>query len=196
MADIKEQKLLYHLTDINNLPSILEHGLLPRSSLTEFEDIADSEIIESRKNLNLDDYVPFHFFARNPFDGRVQKDHPDKTFVLLTVRRTRVKRLNWAIILQHPLANEHIELLDYNKGMDVIDWQAMNRRDYHDEYSKNVCMAECLSPNRVLAKRFFMIFVERNADKEAVLDKLEKAKLDDIVGVVINANMFLSKNHG
>jgi len=196
MADIKEQKLLYHLTDIHNLPSILEYGLLPRSQLEEFEDIADSDIIDSRKKLKLDDYVPFHFFARNPFDGRVQKDHPDKTFILITVRRERARKLNWTIIPQHPLANENIELLEYDEGIEAIDWHVMNKRDYRDDYSKSVCMAECLSPKRVLAKRFFNIFVADPEDEDVVWDALDEAALDDIVNVDVNAGMFLRNNHG
>ena len=62
MADIKDQKLLYHLTDIDNIPSILKDGLMPRAELNG----ADSDIIESREGLGLENYVPFHFFANNP----------------------------------------------------------------------------------------------------------------------------------
>ena len=44
MTDIKEQKLLYHLTSMNNIKSILRDGLKSRSSLNgnEFTDVADS----------------------------------------------------------------------------------------------------------------------------------------------------------
>jgi len=71
MAEIKDQKLLYHLTDINNIPFILKNGLIPRAELNGFVDIADSDIIESREGLGLEKHVPFHFFANSPFDGRV-----------------------------------------------------------------------------------------------------------------------------
>ena len=40
-----------------------------------FSDVADCDILESRRVFDLDTMVPFHFFARNPFDGRVQEDH-------------------------------------------------------------------------------------------------------------------------
>ena len=33
MADIREQKLLYHLTALGNLESILERGLVPRNRM-------------------------------------------------------------------------------------------------------------------------------------------------------------------
>ena len=64
MTLIKDQQFIYHLTDIENLPSILSNGLQPRSSLINFSDVADDEIIASRKRSKLEDYVPFHFFAK------------------------------------------------------------------------------------------------------------------------------------
>lgn len=61
MTDISKQKLLYHLTNIRNLPSILNVGILSRNQLSEFVDVADQEILDSRKKFNLESYVPFHF---------------------------------------------------------------------------------------------------------------------------------------
>ena len=89
--DIRAKKLIYHLTSLKNMASILETGLLPRSRLDGFVDVADPEIIESRKGLRLECHVPFHFFAKNPFDGRVQRDHSKKRFVLIPVHT----RPNW-----------------------------------------------------------------------------------------------------
>ena len=73
-----EGKLIYHITHINNLPSILKVGLLSRKKLLRnpslsFTDIADSEILSKREQYKeaLSQYVLFHFFAKNPFDGAV-----------------------------------------------------------------------------------------------------------------------------
>lgn len=51
MPDIKEQKLIYHLTSLENMSGILASGLLPRAHLQGFEDVADQEIID---NLSLE----------------------------------------------------------------------------------------------------------------------------------------------
>lgn len=63
-------KLLYHLTHIDNIKSILEKGLLPRNKLksNDFKDTADQDIISGRHEYNVDlsDYVPFHFYVKNP----------------------------------------------------------------------------------------------------------------------------------
>jgi hypothetical protein len=76
MPDIREQKLLYHLTSIENLSSIFHNGLRPRAQLDTFADVADAQILSKRKTLGLERYVPFHWFAANPFDGSVHAVGP------------------------------------------------------------------------------------------------------------------------
>lgn len=190
MPDIKVQKLLYHLTPIGNVGSILEGGLKPRAQLENFEDIADHEIIDGRRGLELENYVPFHWFARNPFDGRVQADRPDDLFVLITVKRELAARRNWKIIPRHPLAAGEIQLLDYREGFEAIDWELMNKRDYHDPDSKSVCMAECLSPAIVLQNNFYNIFVF--CDESAKYVEKKQKRHGTRVDVKINEQMFLS----
>jgi hypothetical protein len=50
---VSEQKLLWHLTAIDNLENILRDGLLSRKRLitANFENIADPEIIQKRHQL-------------------------------------------------------------------------------------------------------------------------------------------------
>ncbi|GKS82976.1 hypothetical protein AVMA1855_02510 [Acidovorax sp. SUPP1855] len=166
--DLRAKKLIYHLTSLKNMASILDSGLLPRSRLDSFVDVADPEIIESRKGLRLERHVPFHFFAKNPFDGRVQRDHPKKRFALIAVQRHVARTRGWKIIPRHPLAGGEIELLDYNDGMEAIDWEVMNKRDYSDQYCKCVCMAECLAPGPVTANLFHAIYVKDGEAQEQV----------------------------
>jgi len=166
--DIRGKKLIYHLTSLKNMASILESGLLPRSHLDGFVDVADPDIIESWKGLRLESHVPFHFFAKNPFDGRVQRDHPKKRFALIAVQRQVARTRGWKIIPRHPLAGGEIELLDYDDGMEAIDWEVMNERDYSDQYCKCVCMAECLAPGPVPVEVFHAIYVKDDETQEQV----------------------------
>lgn len=147
---IRHQKLLYHLTALDNLESILKMGLCARNNVNTFRDVADPEIIEFRGDNELNDYVPFHFFAKNPFDGRVQKDYPDIEFIYICVSRTFAQQNNFSIIPEHPKSMKHFKMYDYNTGMDIIDWGEMDKRDYFDEYCKHICMAECVSPQTIL----------------------------------------------
>lgn len=190
MVAIQDQKLIYHLTSINNIGPILANGLMPRSMLVNFDDVADQEIIVSRQHLSLENYVPFHWFSRNPFDGRVQADRPNEDFVLITITRTIASRQNWKVIPFHPLAATNIELLDYEMGYAAIDWDAMNMRDYHNPHSKSVCMAECLSPAVVPATLFYTIFV--SCDESAAYVEEQKKLHGSHVEVKVNSHMFLS----
>ena len=76
MGKIREGKLLYHLTQLSNLDSIISHGLVPRSVLEQhgafFSDVADSEIMRKRKAFGLDTYIPFHFHPYSSFDVAVK----------------------------------------------------------------------------------------------------------------------------
>lgn len=171
--DIRAKKLIYHLTSLRNMRSILDNGLLPRSRLDRFVDVADPEIIEDRRRLRLERHVPFHFFAKNPFDGRVQRDHPRKQFALIAVQRGVARARGWKIIPKHPLTGGEIELLEYDAGMEAIDWELMNKRDYSDQQSKCVCMAECLAPGPVPAEQFQAIYVKDDEAQTQVLQMLD-----------------------
>ena len=55
---IKYGKLLYHLTKLSNLDSIIENGLVSRKILEDkavtFADVADHDIMDKRKRFGLD----------------------------------------------------------------------------------------------------------------------------------------------
>ncbi|WP_318512140.1 DarT ssDNA thymidine ADP-ribosyltransferase family protein [Photobacterium leiognathi] len=189
MTDIQNQKLLYHITSIHNLASILNTGLMPRAQLDSFRDVADHEILRGRAAHGLEHYVPFHFFAGNPFDGRIQIDYPETDFILITVRRTIALGNNWQVIPRHPLANQKLELLEYAEGMKSIDWEMMNLRDYHNAESRSVCMAECLSPTTVPVNVFFKLFVSSEDVKQNVEMILRDHNVE--IEVLVNQKMFI-----
>jgi hypothetical protein len=170
---IRNGRLLYHLTALENLASILQHGLQPRCELSndEFNDVADGEILDSRANHSLDNFVPFHFFAKNPFDYGVQRSHSDKDFVLISVQRVTARANGWQIVPTHPLAEEGYQILDYDAGFSAVDWELMEERDYDDRACKVACMAECLSPTSVNPNLIFCIYV-KEARIKAIVDRL------------------------
>lgn len=188
IRNIKEQKLLYHLTSVENLDGIFQGGLKPRTELTAFKDIADSEILKKRKALELDSYVPFHWFAANPFDGSVQRNNPDVKFVLISVYRSTAQKNGWKVIPRHPLANDSIQLLDYDEGFEAIDWEVMNSREYHDAHCKSICMAECLAPCIVKPNSFLKIFTPNEEVEALCAAKMREAGVNVLTGA--NQRMF------
>lgn len=175
MAKVQEGKLLYHVTALENMESILTEGILSRVAVKNKnilqKDIADLEIIQKRESLDILQYVPFHFFEKTPFTGTVFNDHTDTTFCTITIHRDFARRKNFKICTAHPLSrNPEAEVFDYEEGFAAIDWESLEKRDYHDERSKNVCMAECLAISPVKPKDFHSIYVPT----EGIRNKIEE----------------------
>lgn len=152
-TSIRNHYYIYHLTAFENMKSILLHGLLPRKQLPKnaFTDVADPQIMAYREDYHLDDYVPFHFFRHSPFAGRVMQDRPGK-YVYIAVNREYAKTHGFKIIPNHPMSSSeknHIQMYTYAEGFELIDWETMDERDYHDNYCREVCMSECLCKGKL-----------------------------------------------
>lgn len=170
MQNIRDGKLIYHLTKIEKLDSIFKNGLLCRSlvysdllNLDSFEDIADPNIIEKRNNLV--DFVPFHFHPYSSFDNAVKHEYGAENFVYITVNRKKAKELNFKIIPHHPLSScsPEFKIYDYDEGISCIDWEAMNTfqkglGEQRLAYVRQVKMAECLSYAKVSVEDFQFIY--------------------------------------
>lgn len=184
---IKDGKLLYHLTDIKNVGNIIEYGLLPRSSLERrgmaFTDVADQEILDFRKQHNLNCFVPFHFFSKNPFDGRVQKDNPNIEFVYLCIMRSIARNMGFKIIPRHPLNMEPFRIYDYDDGINIMDWNMMETREYSNYECKEICMAESIYQGDLTIESFFSINVISDCSKKYVEDVLAE---NGITNVYVN----------
>ena len=183
---IKDGFLFYHITAINNLPTIFTNGLCSRHYInkTNFQkiNIARDDIIQKRKELEILNYVPFHFFEPTAFAGVIFKDNPGITFCTITIKRSLAKDKNFKICTAHPLSLDPIaEILPYNEGINAINWEKMEERNYNDDVSKNVCMAECLATSPVLPKDFHTIFVP---------DENTKYKVEQLAKKIIGAYTF------
>lgn len=170
----REGKLIYHITALRNLESILVDGLSPRSVVDSFTDVADNEIIEHREKHDLNKFVPFHFIGGSPFAGAVQSAYPSEEFVYITLSRETAKAKNFKILTKHPLALDDCQLLDYEEGILAIDWETMNKRDYRDHNCKIVCLAECLCDRRILHTDFRVMYCRTEAVKSEIIELVRK----------------------
>lgn len=171
----KEGKLLYHLTTMNNIENILKLGLLPRSELVAkglvFDDTANQDILLRRKEQALDEYVPFHFFIKNPYDGAQFKKHPETDFVYITIYRKFLENSDKGFIIpEHPLSEAHhtLEVMPYAQGFDKIDWDMLVLRDYSNQECKRACMCEALYKGIVPRKAFCGIKVKTLENKQKI----------------------------
>ncbi len=179
-------KQLYHMTRLENMPSILEYGLLSRRQVEQFGllsmDIADPDILAGRENVQLprplSEYVPFHFFVKNPFDGRVCNQYGPEKMAIIAINRARVPNMDSCYILTaHPL-HPSAQILPYREGIqpesinpDNKWWKALDlefpARDYNNNDIKQKCMAECLIPDKV--EYFDCVFVYTDEAKAELL---------------------------
>lgn len=195
MPSPSEGKLLYHITHIDNMPSILEHGLLPRSEMTKkglyFTDIADPEILSKRKSYEetLSKYVLFHFYARNPFDGAVCQKYGAENMAIITIKRDLHLKYDFSIIPSHPLDREKPDIYSYEEGFKKIRWEILDKasgRDYHDPEIRKACMAECIVPYTIPPEFFSYVFVKDIAAQKKILHM----KNSDLITIRINDRMF------
>lgn len=178
LDSVQSGKLLYHLTGLKNMESIIENGLLPRYYLKtnqcSFEDIADPHIISKRTELGLDRYNPFHFHPYSAFDVAVKNKHSNEIFVYICIKRALAEFNHFKILIKHPLSQSDCILYDYNEGINKIDWETMKKVGTTDEYSKNVKMAECLTEQRIPAELFQCVYVPDTNTKNIVEDLFKK----------------------
>ena len=171
-------KLLYHITSIDNLDSIITHGLISRSKVSEkeltFDDIADPEIIHKRGRLGLDNYVPFHFHPYSAFDVAVKNRYNAKNMMYLCISRTLARENGFKILPKHPLSGEEYYLYVYDEGFALIDWDTMTNLNQNDRYAREVRMAECLTDKIIPIKAFTCIFVANEEAKNIVIEKMRR----------------------
>ena len=178
---VREGKLLYHVTALDNLENIFTYGLLSRTDVFAkgiiLKDVADPKIIEKRTELGILQYVPFHFFEKTPFTHTVYARHPDTTFCVIAIYRAFAHMNNFKICTAHPLSeNPKAEILDYNEGIERISWESIDvdwdkikqglaRLTDKDD---NARMAECLATSPVMPQDFQSIYVPTEAIKSYV----------------------------
>ncbi len=188
-------KLLYHITHIDNIQSILKYGLLSRNKLENlksviFKDIADQDIIEKRKEQLLQNYVLFHFFSKNPFDGNVCQKYGSENMAIIAIYRP-IDKTNFFIIPTHPLdVNKDPDIYPYDEGFKLINWDIIDdlqNRDYHDPIIRKACMAECLCAVSINPKNIAYIYVYSDEIKEKLIKKIPSGYIKIIS---VNSKMF------
>lgn len=174
MPSPRDGKLLYHLTHIDNMESILQSGLKPRNMLrSNFKDTADQGIIAGRHEYDVDlsDYVPFHFYAKNPYDGAVCNKHGSENMAIITIWRPNFfEASGYYIIPNHPLSGSP-EFLPYFEGFEKVQWELMENngnRCYSDRVIKNACMAECDVDHIISVNKFAYVYVKTERARQRI----------------------------
>ena len=178
-----EKLQFWHLTHINNIPSILKHGLYAREWLGVYEipfiDITEPYKVERRRRLGLTEYVPFHFFPWNPFDiiTLLKKLNITGSFCYITLNHKQALTLKSNVTFDFPnmLREITINELDGNclKHIDKIRTET----DFTKPIQRYNALGELLVPDILRVTEFSSIIVGSDEDKELIeLFALEKLK--------------------
>lgn len=172
-------KSLYYITHIENLPSIIEHGILSHSKVEEmniaFTPIYDRNIVSKRKNKltpsgkSLWEYANLYFQVRNPMLYRVIHEAKNKEDIAIIGVSPQVLNEPGVILTDGNAANEPTRFYDVAKGRQVLlaQWKIINSEWWNDlDGSKRKIMSECLIPNIVRKELVHSIFVANHTARE------------------------------
>lgn len=201
LKNAKDGKLLYHLTAIENLSSIIDNGLLSRNEIQKknipFIDIANPNIIEKRALTQLNDYIPFHFHPYSAFDLAVKSKYKDINFIYLCIKREFAQRQNFYILPRHPLSEKDFTLLSYNDGFNTINWdimcktdQELNHKEINLHDSRMIKMAECIVPKVLKFNNICNIYVKNNKIRNIILHLFHQKKINKYPYININKDWF------
>jgi O-acetyl-ADP-ribose deacetylase (regulator of RNase III) len=192
---------LYYITHINNLASILQHGILSHHNIEKdgipYERIYDSGIVSNRQSILTPDskslwhYANLYFQPRNPMLYRVLYEKSYKDIAIVAVSGELAKRHDVFISLgnaAHSLSTivPSSEYPKYaarmKKNVDVEWWTEENG-------SKRKIMSECLVPEAVGPENVQAIYVASHE----LANKL-KDQLPTLIPIIPEPKFFFQPN--
>ena len=153
---------VYHFTHINNLPNIIEHGLLSKNEKDRIgivhEDIAHEGIQDRRSTMEVPcgnggvvhDYVPLYFCKRSPMLFAVDKQYSiEKNIIYLEFPIHILETCNGVFTNFSANASTTPDFYDNPYVLHKLNWKAINARywstiDYPSDITIKEKQAEAL----------------------------------------------------
>lgn len=195
-------KSLYYITHIDNIPSMIQHGILSHGSMEsrkiDCTPIYDTGIVSNRKEkttpsgTSLWEYANLYFQPRNPMMYRVIHE---KTASELAVVAINPKVLEMPDIYLTDGNAAHGNSLFYpvQEGLRVLKkQQKFLDAEYWNDWdgSKRKIMAECLIPQAIAPNFIHSVFIGTIKNR----DKLEQQLLRHQIPVIVEPRMFFRPN--
>ena len=156
-------RALYYITHIDNIPSILEKGILSHERMKEgipYTPIFDNDIVNRRRNKFTADrrslwhYANLFFQPRNPMLYRVIKNIGKRNLAVFSVANTVLQKQG-VFITDGIASNALTRFYRSSEGMQILQAQQeiLQSRSWlswmHSAELRRKLMAECLVPNQV-----------------------------------------------
>ncbi|MEH1835668.1 MAG: DarT ssDNA thymidine ADP-ribosyltransferase family protein [Nostoc sp.] len=191
-------KSLYYITHIENLPSILQRGILSHKKVEElgvlYTPIYDSEIVSKRKDKStparssLWEYANLYFQPCNPMMYRVVHEKDKRDIAVVGVKPDVLTAVG-GLITDGNAANEPTQFFAIKEGIEILQkqWKIIQNEWWNElDGSKRKIMAECLVPEQISPELVHSVFVADYKAKERVETIIGSAKIP----VVPEPNMF------
>ena len=179
-----EIQSLYYITHINNIPSILQSGILSHAQVeqlkVDFTPIYDSSIVSKRRDKftpnrnSLWEYANLYFQPRNPMMYRIVNECDRKSIAIMGVKPVVLNKEN-CLITDGNAANDVTQFFPGIQAIQVLgkQWNLIQNDWWSDsDGSKRKIMAECLVPKRVPPDLIHSIFVAEQSAKKKVEELL------------------------
>jgi O-acetyl-ADP-ribose deacetylase (regulator of RNase III) len=193
-----EVKSLYYITHIDNLASILQHGILAHQQVLDrrvaYTPVYDASIVRNRQGRkapsgrSLWEFANVYFQPRNPMLYRVLHEK-DPTDLVVIGLRPEVLSSPGAFVALGNAASAATEILpsaDAQRRIAEI-WDTINAEWWNAlDGSKRKIMAECLVPESIPSQSIHTVFVVNHETAERV----RELRLPASVSVVPEPAMF------
>ena len=185
-------KQLFYITHIDNVASILKHGVMSHKTIEEskipFTKIYDASIVSSRQHRKTPDgkslweYANIYLQARNPMLYRVLCEKNASDIVVFGIDRTIMTTPcsffsagNAASML-----SEIVPIRESGKAFKVVKNDIESQWWKDEDGSKRKIMAECLIPNLIPPDHIRTIYVSNNTNADKVKAITTGLKIDVI----------------
>jgi len=194
----------YYITHVENLPSILQNGILCHRKVEEekvlYTPIYDREIVENRKNIqlkdgkNLWDFVNLYFQPRNAMLYRIMyfSGVKGEDVCIIGVTNSILNRGD-IFITDGNAASYNTQFYsgkDIDKNLKKIREMIDKEWWANEDGSKRQLMAECLVPERVLPDQISEIYVPDHAARLKVEKKISQLKIGREIPVIPEPELF------
>lgn len=182
-------KSLYYITHINNIPSILEQGILSHALVEQrnipYTPIYDTQIVTNRRTKStptgdsLWDFSNLYFQPRNPMLYRVINEKNKNDVVVIGVRPD-VMNLQDVFVTTGNAASSPSQILSVKEGLKAISqmWNVVYNEWWKEEDgSKRKIMAECLVPDLIMPDYIHTIYVASHVAAKRAKDLVPQSNI-------------------
>jgi len=178
---VKHQRVtgLFYITHIDNIPSLLEKGILSHEQIVsrniQFTPIYDEGIVSNRRDIHTPDgrtlwnFTNLYFQARNPMLYRVLHEKPENEIAVISVQPNVLGRPDIYVSTGNAAhsSSNILNTSEMKKALRQIIRDTVGVEWWNDlDGSKRKIMAECLVPDMLPPDYIQSIYVANHTAKE------------------------------